>query len=107
MSKNNTLKVAKNNVSNKLNNRRNNSGTFTKSTQNTSVRTNSNSTGGGFSMVSVFIIVVILVILYFSGKFVYDYYNNNKPDITYKHLVDGMVDGKNPFEIQIVKCQLV
>ncbi len=50
-------------------------------------------------MVSVFIIVVILVILYFSGKFVYDYYNNNKPDITYKHLVDGMVDGKNPFEI--------
>ena len=99
MSKNNTLKVAKNNVSNKLNNRRNNSGTFTKSTQNTSVRTNSNSTGGGYSMVSVFIIVVILVILYFSGKFVYDYYNNNKPDITYKHLVDGMVDGKNPFEI--------
>ena len=99
MSKNNTLKVAKNNVSNKLNNRRNNSGTFTKSTQNTSVRTNSNSTGGGFSMVSVFIIVVILVILYFAGKFVYDYYNNNKPNITYKHLVDGMVDGKNPFEI--------
>ena len=99
MSKNNTLKVAKNNVSNKLNNRRNNSGTFNKSTQNKSVRTYSNSTSGEFSIVSVFIILFILVILYFSGKFVYDYYNNNKPDITYKHLVDGMVDGKNPFEI--------
>jgi len=91
--------MSKNNVSNKLNNRRNNSGTINSSIQNKSVRTKSNYTSGGFSMVSVFIIVVILVILYFSGKFVYDYYNNNKPDITYKHLVDGMVDGKNPFEI--------
>lgn len=99
MSNNTSSKNAKNNVSNKLNNRRNNSGASNKSTQNKSVRNNSNSTRGGFSIVSVFIIVVILVILYFSGKFVYDYYNNNKPNITYKHLVDGMVDGKNPFEI--------
>ena len=103
MSKNNSSSVTKNNVSNKLNNRKNNSNMSSKSKQNTVVRTNmnsnNNSTGGGFSMVSVFIIVVILVILYFAGKFVYDYYNNNKPNITYKHLVDGMVDGKNPFEI--------